>query len=493
MAITSAKKELRFKLSLFNGMNSYVSSNRIQDQQSAELINVELNPGGNITKRPPRRLASNFPSPLETNVCLGFFNVNSTNYFLVCTETTLYQSTDGFNWFSIPGFGGGTGAYAVQYVNTVYIATADGVYKWDGTTLSLIPGSPAGTFITVFKDRLFVINSEGATTTPTSSRLYFSDALDPDTWTGTNFVDVGSGDRDFLTCAYPIGDKLLVFKSNSIWSLYVQGSPISWILRINRKDEGCVARNSLVEIEGALYFLSAQKVYKTDGVNFVSISEPIRDHILDQVDKFSYDEGYAVEFNHRYILSMGQNVVPSISGVYVYYLDIGGWTNWEFDGGFTPRFYVRAVTATYDRIYFRTYDGTSFSFTYMNDPADSVDSLLDNFVTEYPITILSKVFDYGDEYKYKRGKQLHLYMDAMFDDPEDYVELTYITDDHEEAFKIIDIEEGLKPYRLKGPGYFKTLQYKIESTNARKFNLYSYELLASVKSDFSESSDSTWV
>jgi hypothetical protein len=74
---------------------------------------------------------------------------------------------------------------------------------------------PAGKVAAWFHNYLFVAN-----TTANPSRLYLSNAGDPDTFTtASDYVDINANDGDEITALYPFGNELYVFKNNTIWSI----------------------------------------------------------------------------------------------------------------------------------------------------------------------------------------------------------------------------------------------------------------------------------
>ena len=52
-------------------------------------------------------------------------------------------------------------------------------------------------------------------------RLRWSNANDPEKWSASDYVDIDKGEHgDYITGLVPAGDKLLVFKSNSVHAVY---------------------------------------------------------------------------------------------------------------------------------------------------------------------------------------------------------------------------------------------------------------------------------
>lgn len=476
-------QEVPFKVSAFTGLNTYIDETRIADTEATELINLDLNPGGELTKRPPTHLSGTYT---PGGKLFGLFNVASVgSVFIASSNANLYKSSDGLTWTLIgatPNIN--NNSQAIQYVDKVYFSTFSGVYVYDGVTVSLIVGSPSSQFITVFRDRLFVT---GATM---ASRLYFSDSLDPTTWTGTNFIDVSAGDGDELSGLYPLHDKLLIFKNKSIWSLYVQGSPIAWIMRLSIQNVGAFSGDTIVEIENIIYFVSYNGVYRTDGTDFICISDPIANILLALVPEANFL--YCARFRDKYVLSISTGA--NISNIYIFYPKLGGWSRWELTLNSRILYlqYCKRLGSgtSFDRLYFvdSPLGAGSVRLLYINDNLLTLNEIcLDEGNLDYPIKYISKIFDYSLEGNFKRGKQFNLFVDADVEDIIDTINITYETEEHTEIFNLDQIDSGRYPYKIKGPGYFRHIKYTIEALKANRFKLFAYEVKVNLKSTFQDS------
>ncbi len=472
---TKARQENVFKIPAFTGLNIDQPADRIADTEAAVLINFDLNAGGHLTRRNAAALCSTLPGPNFTNL-LGYFTIDAVGFFLSASSTVLSKSLDGITWTTVGSLSGGN--FAIQYANVVYIITGgSGLYEYDGTTLSAIGSTPSGTFIGVFKDRLFALNSS----TALNSRLYFSNALDPNTWSGTNFIDINTGDGEFLVAFYPINDKLLIFKNQSVWSLFVQGSPINWILRLTRRDIGCVARKTLTEIDGFLYFLDKDAIYKTDGFNFVDISIKIKKRFLSDLYYLSFNAGSASKLGKKYIIHINGGAIP---GFIVYDTEVAGWSEWTFASRNIEGHLVNVFDGFGSSLYYVNFFSSNYHLAKIQDPNYSTDLGYDENSIAIPVAYASKVYNYSKEFDYKRGKQYNLYLDLLLGNEDDVIEVSYNTEDHSETFELTNIETGKSTYKVKGPGFFKTIQFSIACDNPFRFDIYAHELLASLKAGF---------
>lgn len=222
----------------------------------------------------------------------------------------------------------------ILYLDNISIRLSAGVPR-------LIDGSPSGTAAIVFKDRLFVINSGGLG--GVNSRLYFSEPADFGDWPSVNFIDVQPGEGDFLTALAIIQDVLIVFKTESIWGLYVQGAPEGWNLRVMSPEIGCVSKFTPEEIEGFLYFVGRRGVYRTDGNAFEDISETINSIFEDRVVNLSTsNKDSASWWKDRYVLLFYPT--PATIRYLVFHLRAGGWTEWTFPAEVAPTSFLEITT-----------------------------------------------------------------------------------------------------------------------------------------------------
>lgn len=71
------------------------------------------------------------------------------------------------------------------------------------------------------------------------NRVRFSKVNDAENWTATDYIDIDVGeDGDFITAILPDGDRLLVFKQNSVYAIYGFGRD-SFEVRNLTRTAGC--------------------------------------------------------------------------------------------------------------------------------------------------------------------------------------------------------------------------------------------------------------
>lgn len=153
----------------------------------------------------------------------------------------------------------------------VIVNGIDAPRKYDGTTVSLVGGSPPhGRYVAAHKNRMWI-----AGTTSNPSRLYFSDILNIDSWPVLNFIDIAPNDGDVITGIMPLGDYLVISKGHSVWLLTGEGVNTFAVRRIHA-DRGAYAPRSIVTMNGSLCFVSDDGIYLSDLTQAVLISERVK-------------------------------------------------------------------------------------------------------------------------------------------------------------------------------------------------------------------------
>src|SRR5207244_2471450 len=79
----------------------------------------------------------------------------------------------------------------------IFIHPTDGLFKYDGTTVTALATGPKGNTVTAWQNKLWAAGDPTAGAKP---RVYFSAAGDETSWPGTNFVDLREKDTEAVVC-----------------------------------------------------------------------------------------------------------------------------------------------------------------------------------------------------------------------------------------------------------------------------------------------------
>ena len=171
-------------------------------------------------------------------------------------NTSKFQySENGITWTDITSGGSRTSNLKwvfVQANNNLYgVNGTDTPIKYNGSAISTVSAIPNGTAIEWHKNFLWVI---GVAATP--DRLYFSNANDPETWGGSDFINVNLGDASPGvglkgspgSIASGVGGRLYVGKARSMW--YLTGtSSTNFAIQPLTYEHGVASHESMISVK----------------------------------------------------------------------------------------------------------------------------------------------------------------------------------------------------------------------------------------------------
>jgi hypothetical protein len=446
--------------------------NRLQNEELSVLENFQVGLGGDIERRSGFNKLHDGTTLAHAEVrLLGFFSITSKQVFLGYDGTNLCESTDGAAWTVLGAYSGIR--YGIQYADKFYIVRSGStILSYDGTAVTALSGSPTGTFCYIFKDRLFVLNTESSSV---PSRLYFSSPGDPATWPGTNFIDVQAGDGDVLTVCFPYQDRLLVFKGRTTHVLYVQSDPSNWVLRIANTENGCLSCYGVQDVIGLLWIATARGIYKTDGITFEEVSKPIRNVFVGRsAELTALNKDHAGRWGDLLIWRLRLT-----SGDYVYYsfnAQNNSWSQLVIAGELTPAYFVEMLTQTpAPGLYSGDVGALGRVLRYG-------DSIYKDGGSSYTSRLVSKEFDMDVPVNYKRGKW------SLFElMGEGTVKIKYRVDGvDEDEYEEVETTDQFKSQKVHGPGYFRSCAVILENTDADSLNVFGWTMMTHKKREVIE-------
>lgn len=276
---------------LTGGLNVSLEPIHIQDSESVNLSLVRYH-----KKTIKKDFAFSTHANLTSERVMGFhvYRQYDEDLYVICFGVDkAYQYTAGA-WSAISGASPVfTGAEDDMFFSTTFddllIVTngKDAIQKWNGTTWANLGGSPpsAARYMIPFYSRLILLyTTESATDYP--HRIRWSIVGDPETWTGTGSgaIDVLET-QDRITGVARLGDRVFVFKEDSIWELYYVGGTDVFKVRMISTDVGCRAGKTVVAVGTSLLFVGSNNVYSFDGATFSEIGSPIYPYMFETLDR----------------------------------------------------------------------------------------------------------------------------------------------------------------------------------------------------------------
>lgn len=136
-------------------------------------------------------------------------------------------------------------------------------------------------------------------------------------------MPVGTDQGDIITGIASLGSLAVIAKRKSLYVLYGSSQTDFQILPIETANgKGCVAPDTFIRVDDAIFFLSGDGVYSLAGNSPAKISKPIekalRDYPLTMQGELDYYSALASYAQREYTLCIG-------SDVWVFNLDSGQW------------------------------------------------------------------------------------------------------------------------------------------------------------------------
>jgi len=267
--------------SFAGGLNLRDSPNQLGPHESPSAYNFTLDELGTIKRRNGCANVVALPGVSGTKAYL--FYSAALDQWLCARETSGAPNT--FKLFSRPGdlSGSWTDRGTINSVVSAVAAFVDfpgnppkvvictdvnsgatkGTWTWDGTTLTNVAATVAGSGIALFQDRAYVIGypTSDANGNPTTMR--WCDPKDPATWTATNVQQFRSKDAQPLTGIGLAAGGLIVYKKRSTYRVNDAATGAYGELDLSA---GCVNPRAVVALRGRLYSWGADGMYACDGV-----------------------------------------------------------------------------------------------------------------------------------------------------------------------------------------------------------------------------------
>ena len=488
---STRRYEKRETVQKFAGLNNELEPDMIRDAEQAELINFNVTPSKVFVKRPGFKNWSNLTTTAgAATKILGSYDTGSGTPQLVATNgSTTVASTDG--GITFPTVISATRAfkYSVQYSNLLWLVDSTGVAKWDGTTLTTITGSPGGIHILSFKDRLWVC--DGAP----SSNLYYSDPgpSGVETWGAASVIKVRTGSPGSLVATLPFADRLMLFKTMTVWQLFLAGNVASWQLRILNSERGAVGENAVLIHQGLIYMLSWDGLWRSDGALFRELSNRIRQYFIRKPFPAVDSHTSLSLCNRRLFICYRNTAEPKVDGLFTctylwYHLDADAWSEMRLATG-VAKWRPQSIFTWYNPGNLASLPPTQYLVDSWNVDASDLRGIfvLDENVPAdktHPFVshLRTKTMDFGDVFDMKRCKILMVEMDSTTGA---LPEVTFYRDNELADIHLVAGGLFVKPHkihRISGPGYFRQLATVIEESTTAPLRIGSISWVIMIKS-----------
>ena len=263
--------------SFSGGLNLRADQFNLGGTESPDLLNVTVDPRGGIAMRKGVNRRNTTALGADVKGMWGFHTDTGTNQLMVNYGTAVAQSASG-NFTALTNITArtaGSRVYGVTFNNVAYGVSYDKPsFKWDGstdadlgTTLGSAGNMPKAQYIAVWNNFVWLgATYEGAAT---KYRVRWSNIDTAETWTASDYVDVNKGEAgDYITGLVPHGDRLLVFKTNSIYAIFGFDSDSFQVTTLTQRIGSVPLSSPISTPYGVFFWNSHDGIYLYDGERF---------------------------------------------------------------------------------------------------------------------------------------------------------------------------------------------------------------------------------
>lgn len=297
----------------FAGLNLAADPSEVGNS-AVDLVNVDFSSVGELQTRP------------------GYASVKSYTMTAQPGALTAYETTAGLKQLIVGWTNGATNTYeaiastggaavasttaiANSTMNAVRFGTptaeylywgngTDSIWRWDGAAFS----KPAGMPVTLFVAKTTPSNRlVAAFTSAGSSRVSFSNAGAPETWSASDFVDVAPGDGSAISGVASYQSYLFVFKRNRFFVFYGESTDTTGNAIFNyRTVDGFGSIVPPVVGDEGVYFYDGRTVWLTNGGTPTRISAPVEPFLRGAVAVNGSTVTTSLNFATRLLYSNGR-------------------------------------------------------------------------------------------------------------------------------------------------------------------------------------------
>lgn len=379
------------------GLNTASDPSAIKDTELAICDNFDVDQDGALVSRPPIVSLLDGPVAAQNMDLLGFFvDSDGANWLIGSTNSAVYYFNSGA-WVQIT-----TGFRAramVQYLNKAWLVAEPGSASNGGSwvpttvgaagTFTTIASMPKGAAAAIYKERLFVVPGQLATTN--ESRLTFSNVADPTVWSGSDFIDIVPGDGQKLIDLFVVGSNMYLFKNDSTYVYSYDASPTKGVVNNISKVVGVSENRCVVQYENYLMVYHEGFVYELVNGVYQKLN-----YKVDFIPDFGGGTSY---FRATSLSLVGERlIVRYFDKTFVFGLKTRTWSTWS--GNFKPSNWItepQASTAIALRRYVAGAAESTNRSTYVIQ--DGIDAIA---AETFTCTMSTRIFDFDSPGTFKK-------------------------------------------------------------------------------------------
>lgn len=314
----------------FDGVNE-LNSFSIKDSHGTRTKNLTTNQypalsvrkGGTVVSSPTSAEIDGMAvRGTELHIIAG-----GTWYRLNGTWSTIKTGLNTTKKWSFVNFQGG-------FTTNCLIATngVDAAMKYDGTSVTTLANAPSGAnFATTHDNRVYIAEK---------NVVHFSALRKAEDWTTVNDsgqIVVETADGKDITGMVAGSGRLTVFKQNSIHELF-GNNPGNYTMKIVVDNLGCPTGNAAQVVDGVIYFLGNDAVYRYSGgaLPTSDFSMQVKESIS-KINKAYADQSVSWVVGKKYYLAIptGSNTNPDT--ILEFDINFDTWNVWSYPQSITAK------------------------------------------------------------------------------------------------------------------------------------------------------------
>jgi len=363
-------------ITLGGGLNTASGPLNLQDNEASDLQNVDFDKFGSVVKRGGYEKLHTTKVVSTTQSSLYWYVTTTSRKAIMVAEDKIYRMdnldgtwddiTSGGNCVITPGhlfcfetFLGNL--YATNNYNLPirYINSGEAYHSITAAGGNITEALSRAKFVTKYQNYLMYANVtiSGASR---PSRFYWSAIRDDTSWSAADFIEVSQEDGEEITGFKVLGDKLVVYKLNSIYVVSFTGdSTIPFIMQKSNSAVGCVAPYSIQEVDNGHVFMSYDGLHYFDGANSYKISDRINDTIngLNR-SEFSKAVSMYQKTKNQYWIALADSGKTVNNKIFTWNAFNNSFS--KYDGFSASGMSIFLVGGYEERPYFSDYDGFAY-------------------------------------------------------------------------------------------------------------------------------------
>lgn len=321
------------------GLNREADPYQLADEEVPDCLNVDFGLRGAVSKRKGYSPWAEHDTPIFKLVDWGdrIVAVDTSGNVLAEDDGELVDSNQDL-----------TAPSTVVLRSVAYAAMNDAVYitqrsaisplKWDGSTWSTLTHTtfdgtdnrfPRARCLVAAHSRFFAGNVDDGSKVH-GSRVYWSDALKPETWQALSWIDFAPDDGTEITGMIQFGEQVIVFKERSIHALSGTDEDTFTVFTID-PELGTSCPGTITNVGPQLFFFDhLTGVHVFDGSAFHRKDDKINTYLLDGVNEAHVHKAVGFAYRGRWYLSVPWGTDQENSRTFVYDPRIDAWTEYDF-------------------------------------------------------------------------------------------------------------------------------------------------------------------